>query len=755
MKTTEPPVPHATRPRFRIATTLLGIALFSGCAAPRVQPCFTSREQRDRTLRDIVQTRSWTAGRPAAVTVAPEGDAVLFLRSAPRSRAQDLYVFDVAARDTRVLASAATLLGGRDEELSDEERARRERQRVGSTGITGYKLSDSGRHVLITLSGKLHVLDRADGTSRLIEGVEGVTDSRFSPDDRYISYVKDHDLYVCDWQSGQVTQITTGGTDELSHAEAEFVAQEEMGRHTGYWWSPDSTMLVYQETDTREVEKLYIADAAAPNRAPKPWPYPRAGKSNANVRLGLIPLDGGTTTWIEWDAEKFPYLATVRWSKNAPLTILVQDRRQREEVLLRVDHLTGHTYELLRETDPAWINIDQAMPRWLENTPRFLWTTEADGERRLCLHDADGRRLRVLNPDDSFRYRGLVHVDESRGVVIVAGSDQPTQSHLYELSLEGGPAQRLTTEPGNHSRIYARDGRIYIDRFDSLTESSEWTVRTADGTALGLLPSQARRPPFTPRVELTRVGRNNEFDAAIVRPRNFQPGLKYPVIVSVYGGPSGGVVHSSGRGYMMQQWYADQGFIVVSSDNRGVENRGRAWERAIAGNFGHIPLDDQITALRALGARYPELDLGRVGIMGWSFGGYMSALAVCKRGDVFHAAAAGAPVTDWKWYDTHYTERYLGLPEENKEGYRRSSVLTYAKNLRRPLLIIHGTADDNVYFVNSLALTDTLIRAGRPFEFAPLSGYAHGVRDAAMRIRVDSKIAAFFRRHLIDYPPAH
>ncbi|MEE8170298.1 MAG: prolyl oligopeptidase family serine peptidase, partial [Phycisphaerae bacterium] len=434
--------------------------------------------------------------------------------------------------------------------------------------------------------------------------------------------------------------------------------------------------------------------------------------------------------------------------------VVVQTRDQREQLLLQVDHATGATTVLLSEQDDAWINLKQSMPKWLTDGTAFLWMSESDGEWRLALHETSGRRIRVLNPDDSFRLRDVVHLDESRGVVTVTGSDAATEQHLYELSLGGGDARRLTASAGIHSRVYGRGDESYAQRFSSLVALSEWELHRTDGALVGVLPSNAEAPPFIPRVELTRVGPSGEFDAVLVRPTNFVPGVKYPVIVYVYGGPSGGVVRASMRSYFLRQWYADQGFIVVSSDNRGVANRGRAWERAIRGSFGEIPLNDQIVALQALGAAYPEMDLKRVGIMGWSFGGYMSALAVSKRGDVFHAAAAGAPVIDWSYYDTHYTERYLGLPQENADGYAASSVLTHAAGLKRPLLLIHGTADDNVYFGNSLRLVDRLLRMGKSVEFVPLAGYTHMVPDAEMRFQVESRIAAFFRRHLIQKPPA-
>jgi dipeptidyl-peptidase-4 len=711
-------------------------------AAPRITAEATA------LIREIAATRSFTQGSPRRFRVTPDGATVLFLRGEERGREQSLYAFDVQSGRTRLLASARSLLQGKAEELSVEERARRERQRLLDRGIAHYALSQDGTLLLIPLGSKLFVVELASGQVRGLEGTEGAMDARFSPDGRYVSFVRDHDLHACEWRAGRVFPVTRGGTEAVSHGEAEFVAQEEMGRHTGYWWSPDSQRLAYQEADSRKVDRRYLADPSAPRRPPQPWAYPRAGSANVSVRLGVTGLDGGETTWIDWDRNRYPYLATVRWEQDAPLTLLVQTRDQREEVLLAVDAGSGRTRELLRETDPAWLNLQPRMPWWLEGGREFLWMSEADGEWRLSLHGADGARRRVLNPGHAFRLRGVLFVDERRKTVVVTGAERAPEQHIFEVPLAGGPPRRLTEAPGVHTRRYGRKSAVHVSKFEDLSRKGPYEVRREDGSLAGVIESKARELPFVPRVELTRVGPSGEFDAALVRPRDFVPGRRYPVLVSVYGGPGASMVRHALSRYLYDQWFADLGFVVVATDNRGTPDRGRAWERAIQGSFGEIPLADQVTALQALGARYPELDLRRVGIWGWSFGGYLAALAVAKRGDVFHAGVAGAPVVEWTEYDTHYTERYLGLPQENAAGYRASSVLTYLDQLRRPLLVIHGTADDNVYFDHSLKLVEGLFRRGAPFEFVPLVGHTHLPVDPEIRARVHLRIAAFLVAHL-------
>jgi dipeptidyl-peptidase-4 len=471
------------------------------------------------------------------------------------------------------------------------------------------------------------------------------------------------------------------------------------------------------------------------------------------VRLGVIPSRGGETVWIRWDADRYPYLASIRWTSNAPLTLLVQDRTQTEQVLLAADPATGRTEPLLIEADPAWLNLDQNVPRWLDDGSAFVWQSERSGEPKLELRARDGALLRTLTPA-GFGLHELVSVDAQGREAIVLAAAQPTQRHLYRVQLDGSvPPQALAAEAGIHGAAVARDHGVYVHWADTPSGRTPYSVRRADGSAAGSLASAAEAPPFLPALELTTVGKGTEadpqFHVALVRPRDFDRTRSYPVVEHVYGGPTGTMVSAAASKYLLDQWIADHGFVVVAIDARGTPHRGRAWERAIRGDLIGLPLQDHVAALQALGVRYPELDLGRVGIYGWSFGGYFAAMAVLRRPDVYHAAVAGAPVADWMDYDTHYTERYLGLPQDDPEAYRRSSVLTYAAALSRPLLLIHGTTDDNVYFLHSLKISDALFRAGRPHDFLPLSNYTHMVADPAVRLHLNARIVGYFRQHLL------
>jgi dipeptidyl-peptidase-4 len=426
----------------------------------------------------------------------------------------------------------------------------------------------------------------------------------------------------------------------------------------------------------------------------------------------------------------------------------VQTRDQREVAVLRADRKTGATEPLVTETSDTWVNLHQDVPRWLPDGKGLLWVSERAGGPQLELLSTDGKRKRVLVPPDAGLH-GIASVDKAATEVIYTASPNPAQSHLYAVSLREVFADpvKLSDEPGLHTAEFAKDHGVFAHTKRLLHAMPVTVVRNRAGAELAILPSVAEEPPAPPTVELLTVGAR-QFNAAVVWPRDFDNRKRYPVMVDVYGGPHSIYVIASRQRWLLNQWYADQGFIVVCIDGRGTPGRGVAWERAIYKKFGSVPLDDQVAGLQALAAKHPAMDLARVGIKGWSFGGYMGALAVMRRPDVFHAGVAGAPVCDWHDYDTHYTERYLGVPPAANEAYTEGSLLTYAGKLERPLLILHGTADDNVYFRHSLRLVDALFRHDRHFEMVPLSGLTHMVPDPAVMESLHTRMADFLKRHL-------
>jgi dipeptidyl-peptidase-4 len=702
-----------------------------------------------RFLRDLAETRSFQLGRPVSARPTPDGSQVLFLRGTARSPELRLHAFDVATGQSRELLTPAQVLGDAPEQLSEEEKARRERMRVSMKGFTSYQLSEDGTLVMVSLGGKVYVVPVAGGAAREVAGPEGGEapfDPKLSPDGKVIAFVRGGELWTAPVSGGRARRLTSGATGVKTHAQAEFVAQEEMGRHTGYWWSPDSRRLVYQETDHAKVEQLYVGDPATPTAATRPFFYPRPGKANAEVTLGILPSAGGRTTWIQWDRQRYPYLTRVTWQKGSPLTIEVQTRDQRDLLLLAVDPESGKTRELLREHDETWLNLENAY-RWLEDGSGFLWASERSGQWQLELRGPDGKLLRTLTPPE-LGFQELRHVDERNGLVMVSGSPEPIRDEIHAIPLAGGAPQPIAVGPGHRSATWAKGGTTWILQHGAVDRPTQIEVRRADGSVAGTLPSVAEPWPLTPRVEILKVGAGPGFYAALVRPRQFDPKRRYPVIVKVYGGPGSNIVSPRAESHLTNQWIADHGYIVAMVDGRGTPGRGRDWERAIHKRWADVALEDQVAGLKALAAREKAMDLGRVGIMGHSFGGFMTALAVMRRPDVYRAGVAGAPVVDWLDYDTHYTERYLGMPDPDRSVYDRNGLLPYAAGLTRPLLVAHGTADDNVHFHQTLKLADALFRANRPLELLPLSRQTHMFHQPEVTVPYWRRLFAFFQANL-------
>ena len=740
-------------PRF---TVLVLAVLFATTAADRgttrgAEPAKDSPLD-TRYLHRHAQTRGFLLGRPVKPKFTPDGKTVLFLRSEARAPRLRLYEFAVATAKTKELLTPEALLNGAEEKLSPEEKARRERMRVSVGGFSDYQLTKDGRLILVPLGGKLYTYDRASGTAReLTTGKGTLLDPKFSPDGKKIAYVLDHDIYVYDLATDKESRLTTGGTEKKPHGLAEFVAQEEMSRFSGYWWSPDGKWIAYQETDNDGVEVWYVSDPLKPERKPERQFYPRPGKKNARVRLGIIRTAGGTTVWVKWDRKKYEYLARVPWDEHGPLTVLLQDRRQQQRDLFKVEPATGKLGPLERtERDTSWINLEPGLPRWL---PDGTWLSELNGQ--LMWNAREGGPAFLLARSPGIELRSLLAVDDAGKTIAFTGTPEgrASESHVYRAKLPEARAQQaqaeaLTKGAGQYGAVFSRNFSRYVLTATTPDKMPHSTVHSADGKLIGELPSVAEEPPFKPNVTIEKVGAGDGFFTAVVRPRAFDAKKKYPVLLYVYGGPTHQVVTAEMRVWLLPQWLADQGFIVAALDNRGTPGRGEKWQAPVSQKFGSVPLEDQVAGLQALGKKHPEMDLKRVGVYGWSFGGYLSAQAVLKRPDVFKAAVAGAPVTDWEDYDTHYTERYLGLLPESKKAYAEASLLPLASKLERPLLLVHGTADDNVYFRHTLRLTDALFRAGKNFEVLPLSGLTHMVPDPVVTQRLYARFAHFFQKHL-------
>nr|BDT38485.1 DPP IV N-terminal domain-containing protein [Myxococcus sp. MH1] len=712
------------------------------------QPPPVSAPKTESFIRQLVETRYFNSGRPSSTSFTPDEQTLLFLRTAEGSRATALHAFDTATGQTREYLTAESLLQRAQESLTAQAKAKLEPVRASPRGLGSYALSEDGEKLLVGMSGKQYVVARASGKVTELKLGAGAMDVRFSPDATQVAYVRGHDVYRLDLATNTERAVTKGGTEDKSHGTPEFIATAEMMRFSGYWWSPDGKSLAYTESDSSGVEKLVVPDALNPEREGQRLAYPRAGKPNARVRLGILPVTGGKTTWVQWDAQKYPYLATVRWPAKGPLTVLVQNRAQTEELLLAVDPRTGSTRTLLVEKDDAWLTLHQTFPHWLADGSGFLWYTERNGAGELELRDVTGKLVRSLVPPDAGFY-DLVGYVEQDGTVYFSGGTASEERYVWRLSPGGKPTRVTSERPALEQAKLSKRGGFLALSAEGPRRMKNTTVLKADGTRVGELPSLAKVPALQPRIEVRHVGKER-YPTSLVRPRDAKPGVKLPVIVDIYGGPGMAMVYQSMMQHLTDQWLADQGFIVVKLDGRGVAPTADAKLRKPKYDWPRLVLDEQVAALRALAAEVPEMDLGRVGITGASNGGYMSALAVLTRPDVFKAAVAVSSVTDWRDYDSHLTERFFGLPDEQPQAYEQASLLTHVK-AGKPmgkLLVVHGTADDNVLFFQALKLSDALFRAGQPHELLPLSGMGHMVFDPVLAERLWEETARYFHQHL-------
>jgi dipeptidyl-peptidase-4 len=687
----------------------------------------------DTFPRQYARTQRLTLGEPRNLTVSPDGQRVTFLRS----RGGDdpvtcLWVLDVASGEERLVGDPLTLLAfGDDVDLPGEERARRERMRESAGGITSFATDQRAAVAAFSLSGRLFVAGLLSGQARELMVDGPVFDPRPDPVATRVAYVSGTSLRIAELDGSSWELAGEADQPDVSWGSADFVAAEEMHRFRGYWWSPDGAAIAACRVDVSSVPRWYISDPANPAAPAQEVRYPAAGTNNPDVSLHVLALDGSTTQ-VVWDRDTYPYLADVKWSGNRVI-LTVQSRNQRSLMVLSADPRTGATDPLFADGDHAWVEL-------VPGTPDVL----ADGQLVMC-GDRDGTRRLLIDGEPvtptELQVRSVLFAQDDEVWFVANALDDATEQHVWKWTSDR-VLTAITSEPGVHTA--AVGGSTVALRSATLHAAGAVTRVVAGATIV----SHAQTPLVEPNVSLHRYG-SRSLATAVLLPREHD-GSPLPVLLDPYGGPHALRVQKAYNAYLTSQWFADQGFAVVVIDGRGTPGRGTDWERSVLHDLASPPLDDQIDALHAAALEHP-LDLNRVAIRGWSFGGYLAALAVLRRPDVFHAAIAGAPVTEWRLYDTHYTERYLGDPGEDAEPYDVSSLLPLADQLTRPLLLVHGLADDNVVAAHTLQLSSALLAAGKPHEVLPLVGVTHMTPQEVVAENLLLHQLEFLRRSL---PPA-
>lgn len=691
---------------------------------------------------------------PGAIAFTPDGKAITYLKSESSSLSRVLWRVDIAKGTPRVVARPPGG-GDTDTNISEAEKLRRERQRLRETGITQIVRAEDADVAVIPLGGDLYLQRRDGPLERITETKSPEIDPKLTRDGTKVAFVRDNELFAIDLASKKETQLSHGAAEGLTHGLAEFIAQEEMDRSSGFWWSPDGARIAYQQTDERHIP-LYSIVHQGEAISVETHRYPFPGAANAKVKLGVVRADGDETKWLRLNAETDDfYLARVNWATHTELLVQVLSRDQRSLKLYRFNVESGERTLLLEERSDTWVNLHNDL-RIVEKTGEFIWSSERTGFRHLELRDRDGKLIRILTKGE-WPVDSLLALDqERREVWFAAGRESALEANVYRVSLDGGEPERLTTEEGTHRAVVSRGGDHFVDVFSCRQYPPVTTIRDRAGNVLATLDDSSSDPRVKelrltpPEVTVFKSRDGVTLHGAYYAPRSKRLGERAPLVVIVYGGPHVQRVSAAWdlTSDLTAHFLAERGFAVWKMDNRGSSRRGVAFESALNRNMGSVEVRDQVDGVKFVAASWPEVDPSRVGITGGSYGGYMTLRALTEAPDVFNAGVAVAPVTDWDGYDTCYTERYMGTPKDNPKGYKDSSVLAHASNLRGQLLIIHGMLDENVHFRHTARLVTALIQASKPFELLPLPDERHSSRREPDRQFVAERIAEFFERTL-------
>jgi dipeptidyl-peptidase-4 len=695
-----------------------------------------------------------------SLRVSPDGERVTFLRGRADNQFQlDLWEYNMKDKTTHRLVDSKKLVP--NENLSLEEKARRERARTASlSGIISYSWAPSGKQILVPIAGDLYLVDvkNPDAARKVASG--NVGDPKISPKGRYVSFVRDQNLFVIDLSTGQERQLTSDGKGTVHNGEAEFVAQEEMDQRTGYYWAPDDSAIAYRRYDEAPVPVARRFEIFADRTEVIDQRYPAAGDPNVLIDLMIVNPATGAQKKVDLGAEKDIYLVRADWSGDSrTLVYQRQSRDQKRLDLVAVDAATLAQRPLFTETSNTWVAVPADL-RFLKNRNAFIWASERSGRNHLYLFDMNGKLLHPITKGE-WGVDSILAVDEQAGKVYFASNkDAVIDKQTYAVNLDGGNADkpvRITKQDGMHDDTFAQNGKIFVDTFSDPTTPPQVSIRKADGSLVEWLEHNEVKGdhPYAKYMAdhlPTEFGTIKAHDGqdlvySMIKPSNFDASKRYPVFLMVYGGPHSQQV-TRGWGNMFKQYMAQQGFVVFTLDNRGSSRRERKFTDVIYGEFGKHEVEDQLTGIDWL-AKQSFVDPKRVGVFGWSYGGYMTLRLLEAGSDKIAMGVSVAPVTDWSLYDTHYTEQFVGAtPKSNPQAYAQSGVFAHLDGLKSPLLLIHGMADDNVLFTNSTRLIDALVNRNVKFELMTYPGAKHGISSRTGQRHVYGMIEGFFKKNL-------
>jgi dipeptidyl-peptidase 4 len=707
------------------------------------------------------------SGRPLRDTMwSSDGKLLTYLDE--NASGPEIWAVDASNGQRHVLVDARHL---RDVLLPPASRG--QQTGLGRVEPPRYLWAPSAQALLFISARELTWYDLKSGSAKkLLQEAKGeaasgeagdIDDAKISPDGRWVSFLRAHDLWVVSVEGGEPRQLTRGGTEEVRNGELDWVYPEELDLGTAYWWAPDSSKLALLRLDERSVQKYPLVDELPLTPAVTEERFPEAGSPNPVARVGVVDVAGGDVHWMDTGSDPTVLLARVSWLADSRRVAIERlNRVQNHLDLLFADAANGKCETVLTEKDKYWVNLSgngfgpdaSGNLYFLADGKRFLWSSERSGFRHLYLYDLAGKQLaRVTN--GNWEVEDVAKIDEqAQAIYFTSTQKSPIERQFYRVAFSGGEPVELTHEHGTHGVSMAPDGKHFLDTYSTAMTPPRQTLYNADGSLAATLDenkvAELEKYHFQPEEFFTVPGADGTpLDAAMIKPNAFDPNRKYPVVVYQYGGPHAQVVRDAwaGSNFLWNELMAEKGFVIFIVDNRGTAGRGHDFETPIYHHFGSVELADQLAGVKWL-SKQPYIDSMRVGIWGWSFGGYMTCEAMLRGGDVFKAGFAGAPVTDWRRYDTIYTERYMGTPQENAEGYRDASPVNFAAGLKGKLLIAHATGDDNVHFANSVALQEKLVQAQKYAEFLIYADRGHGISDSAARIHIFNRATQFFVENL-------
>jgi dipeptidyl-peptidase-4 len=716
------------------------------------------------TPERIYSTPSLSGSLTRGIEWAPDGKRISYLESGPERTVggDGLWTMDASTGERKVLVKAETLAAVMQPEKTQAVQA----TGLGRVQAENYRWSPGGDALLFVGSSNLVLLNLKTMVPReIVSGGSDLQDPKFSPDGKWVSFVRDSNLWVVNLTRGGVRPLTTGGTEDVLKGQLDWVYPEELDCTTAYWWSPDSSRIAYYEMDERPVTRYPIVDMSSPVGAMEYTRFPQAGEANPIVHVGVVQVSGGETTWMDTGADADVYLPRVDWLRDSRhLAIQRLDRAQNRLDLLFVDIGGGSQGAILTERDKYWVNISDDL-YFFSDGKRFLWSSERTGYRHYYLYDLAGQEITQLTSGDweitgtsGFGPGAASHpaVDEAHGYLyFLSNKDDVRDTELYRVSLADKSIVQITREPGTHAVILAPDDSGFVDKFSNAMTPPRQDLYRADGTRAAVINENkvAELSAYDlPPVEFVNVpaADGTTLYGLKIRPPHFDASHKYPVLIDVYGGPQVQYVKNEwgGSNFLWLESMAQKGYIIFSLDNRGSYNRGHAFETPIYHQMGKVELEDQLAGVEYLKS-LPYVDGARIGIWGWSYGGYMTLEALFNAPDVFKAGVSVAPVSDWRLYDTIYTERYMGRPQENPAGYQGSSPANQTGHLKGRLMLAHGTGDDNVHFSNTSEVINELIQNGKyPADLAIFPGRGHPIGDPPARIQLFDQITRFFMNNL-------